>query len=118
MFGSGRRFAGLFIIAAVAAGCGSATPSSSSSAVASTIPSAVATVSAAPSASPSASPAPSASVGPFDPYGPTPAPGSVASMTFPARTVFVQLFEWKWTDVAQDGSLSKSSFLRLPHPST
>jgi alpha-amylase len=45
---------------------------------------------------PSSAP-PSAS---FAPYG-SPAAG-VEALTYPHRTVFVQLFEWKWTDVAEE----------------
>ncbi len=61
---------GLLAVAALVAACGSATPS--------------------PSASPE--------VTPGSPYG-SPGP-AVAQLAYPHRTVFVQLFEWKWTDVA------------------
>ena len=48
---------------------------------------------------PSTAPSPTAS-GSQSPYGSPGAP--VAKLVYPQRTVFVQLFEWKWTDVAQE----------------
>ncbi len=53
------------------------------------------TSSASPSGGPSAS-----GMAPFDPYGK--ATGGVATLSYPSRTVFVQLFEWKWTDIAKE----------------
>jgi hypothetical protein len=46
---------------------------------------------------PSAAPSSTAS-GSQSPYGSPKAP--VAKLVYPQRTVFVQLFEWKWTDIA------------------
>ena len=76
--------------ALVAAACGSSTPSPSAGGPGAA--SASVTV-ASPSAAGAASPTP------FSPYGTgTPA----AAPVYPHRTVFVQLFEWKWTDVARE----------------
>lgn len=53
-----------------------------------------------PSGSPAPSPIGTASASPGSPYG---SPGlPTAQLSYPHRTVFVQLFEWKWTDVAQE----------------
>jgi alpha-amylase len=71
-------------VAVVVAGCQSTPPSPTSR------PSPTAAASAAPSAVASAS---------FSPYG---SPAPAAQLTYPQRTVFVQLFEWKWTDVATE----------------
>jgi alpha-amylase len=50
-------------------------------------------------ASPSVLPSATAS-GPLSPYS---SPGvSTAQLDYPKRTVFVQLFEWKWTDIAKE----------------
>jgi alpha-amylase len=90
------RLASIAIAVVVAACQGStATPSPSST----VSPSAVAPASASPSAAPSASPSPTPTT--FDPYATTSADG-LAQLAFPQRTVFVQLFEWKWTDVAEE----------------
>ena len=92
----GRSLA-MLAVAVIVAGCGTSNPSPSSAAPTPTrstaqsasAPSAPPTLSAAPSASPS-----------FDPHV-TPS-GNLAVLTYPARTVFVQLFEWKWNDVARE----------------
>jgi len=53
-----------------------------------------------PGGSPAPSPIGTASASPGSPYG---SPGlPTAQLSYPHRTVFVQLFEWKWTDVAQE----------------
>jgi alpha-amylase len=49
--------------------------------------------------SPSLSPA-SGSASPASPYGSAGVP--TAKLSYPRRTAFVQLFEWKWTDVAAE----------------
>ena len=93
-----RRALGLIGVAAIVAACGSSTPSAVPTANGPTA-SAVASASAGPtgtavlSASPSASPS-------FDPYASPSA--AVAALAYPQRTVFVQLFEWKWTDIANE----------------
>jgi alpha-amylase len=88
------RLGSLLAVLAIAASCGSptATPTiGPASLPATTTPSVV--PSASPSALPSASPT-------FAPYG---SPSTrVAQLAYPQRTVFVQLFEWKWTDVAEE----------------
>jgi alpha-amylase len=72
-------------IAAVAVSCGTPVPT----------PPLVPTPGAAASAS-----AGSPSASPESPYG---SPGvPTAQLNYPQRTVFVQLFEWKWTDVAEE----------------
>ena len=77
---------GALAIAAIVAACSSPAPTASPSATA-----AASSVTASPSAVPSPTP--------FAPY----AGGSAtASLAYPARTVFVELFEWKWTDVATE----------------
>jgi alpha-amylase len=82
-------------VAVLVAACQSSTTSPSSTPAAS--PSAeVASPTAAVTATPTPSPSPS---GIFDPYASAPV-GNAAQLAYPQRTVFVQLFEWKWTDVA------------------
>lgn len=101
MLRAGRQALVMAAVVALVAGCGSssptpiATPTPSSPAVYPSDFGPLTTASTVPSLSPSPSASPS-----FDPYG-SPAPG-VASLAYPQRTVFVQLFEWKWTDVANE----------------
>jgi alpha-amylase len=82
------RLIGLIAVAILAASCGSPAPSRS------LVP--TASSAASPSPAPSVASA-SPSAAPFDPYASN---GAAAQLAYPARTVFVQLFEWKWTDVA------------------
>jgi alpha-amylase len=88
----------LAAVVAVVAGCASSKPTASPLPMASA---SSAAGSPSPAQSPSAiaslSAAPSGPVS-FDPYA-SPA-GPAAPRAFPHRTVSVQLFEWKWTDVA------------------
>jgi alpha-amylase len=88
-----RALAQLLAVAIFVAACGSSVPS----------PSAVSSFTLAPTASPAgsaASASPVASASPASPYG---SPGvATAQLAYPARTVFVQLFEWKWTDIAEE----------------
>ncbi len=65
----------------------------------STLPSQTPPSQTPPSATAFASPAATAA-GSFSPYG---TPGvQAARLSYPQRTVFVQLFEWKWTDIAEE----------------
>jgi alpha-amylase len=99
MFRTGKRAILIAVVAAVVAGCGSSTPSPSPSSIASTAPSVATSPSAAASTVPSPTPSPSPSPS-FDPYGPS--SSQLATLAYPQRTVFVQLFEWKWTDIATE----------------
>ena len=80
----------LLVVAMVVAACQGST---ASAAPASTLPSGSSATSAAPAVTASAAAAT------FSPYG---APGAAAQLAYPQRTVFVELFEWKWTDVATE----------------
>jgi alpha-amylase len=89
----------LLTVAIVVAACQGAAPGSPG-----TTPVASATLAASPasSAAPagsSGSPA-SPATSSFSPYGT--AGAATAQLDYPHRTVFVQLFEWKWTDVAKE----------------
>ncbi len=99
MVRSGKRAILIAMVAAVVAGCGTSTPSVRPSSIASPAPSVATSPSAFASTVPSTLPSPAASAS-FDPYG---APSSqLAPLAYPHRTVFVQLFEWKWTDIATE----------------
>jgi len=78
MFRTGKRALLIVAVAAVVFGCGSSTATGAGST----------SIASSPAASPS-----------FAPYGST---SGVAPLAYPHRTVSVQLFEWKWTDVAQE----------------
>jgi alpha-amylase len=94
MAGHVHRLAGplrLLALAGLVAACQSAQPSQSFA------PSAGSVSSVSPSVSPVS---PSVSPGSPNPYGSTGAP--TAQLSYPHRAVFVQLFEWKWTDVANE----------------
>ena len=91
--GRPRRFPALvaaILVAACGSGPGTATPAPP---VATPSPASTPT---APAASPSPSVAPTST----SPYA---SPGAaVAELRYPKRTVFVQLFEWRWPDVATE----------------
>jgi alpha-amylase len=98
-----RAMTARFVSVAVAvfvAACQSSSPTPSSGG--STAASAGPSISASPTAALTTAPSPSPSASPsFNPYA-SPAAGSIAQLAYPQRTVFVQLFEWKWTDVAEE----------------
>lgn len=82
----------LVAIALLAAGCGTAQPTPASTAPPSSgSPAPGQSALASPSAIPSTS---------FSPYGS--AGVAAAQLSYPQRTTFVQLFEWKWTDIAEE----------------
>jgi alpha-amylase len=91
------RVAVLSVVAAIAVACGSSAPSPTPP------PTEAASTSAAASLTAAASPSSTSTAAPttFEPYAPTSVAG-LAQLAFPQRTVFVQLFEWKWTDVAEE----------------
>jgi alpha-amylase len=90
----------LLAIATLAASCQTSQPSLSAgpaSGAPSTAAAAVQTA-AVPTAAVTTAPTPGPT--PNSPYG---SPGvATAQLQYPSRTVFVQLFEWKWTDIAQE----------------